>query len=660
MGGISLRRALSRAIGIGLTFAAVGAMSGVHEFAGQVLPHILSPDNPADYQETSVGYPVPHLLDWNPAKIEFLQIVGGLSGLVVTLCFLGFYGFLILRAISALNPTFRLLRIRSKTAQYRWFVFDNANFAKAFRAALWPGLALGVVWLLTLRLSGRMGDFADEIRFIAIGMALWAAFGVRGAAGDFSQHELQRVRPALMELLIPGAIFGMAAYVLMQIAAPVALGPLLNRWQTLGTFHRGYLNFIAARYLGSLAAAWFGMGTLLLAVGQPQLRISQRLGVLILPLLALGGAVALQKPFQPGTLTARYDMTPAIGQTVNAPYYYRSRGSGVPEGGDAARELANRVNLPINPALPDRSLLLFTPNQVITARQAGMTQDGLPLDPATIAPVRAFLEQRQYETALSWTAIRHLFNLHAADFNTTAAMSDLLLDLTHCPHLAQTNGTLASMFNTCAATPENLALLDQYADLAKFARPDRESLRNTGDLYRRFGATEKAKFWYRRADMPKTFMAKIAGEKPMFRAGRITGVLRWNGKPLPGVTIAAEPFRLNGLPLLLEPQVWQNGLEIAARFGTPPRFGPYHPVPFAFRFVSAAAQTDAKGRFEIQNLTEGAYWLIARMPNDIDLLPPMDARLKTRNAPGEINLRYETPARDIGTIDLTFAPGGIL
>ena len=294
------------------------------------------------------------------------------------------------------------------------------------------------------------------------------------------------------------------------------------------------------------------------------------------------------------------------------------------------------------------------------ARQAGITQDGLPLDDATIAPVRDFLAMRHYETALSWTAIRHLYNIHAADFNTTAAMSDLLLDLTHCPHLAQTNGTLCAMLNTCAATPKNLALLDQYADLKNFARPDRDSLRNTGDLYRRFGATDKAAQWYRRAEMPKTFLAKIAGEKPMFHAGRITGILRWNGRPLPGVTIAAEPILMNGLLPLVEPQLPLNVRAIVAQDGLPPRFGPYHPVPFAFRYTSATAQTDAKGRFEIQSLTEGAYWLIARLPKDIELLPPMDARLKMRNAPGEINLNYNSPAHDIGTLDLTFAPGGVL
>ena len=138
MGGISLRRALSRAMGIGLPFAVVGALTGVHEFANQALPHILSPDNPADYQETLVGLPVPHLLDWNPAKIEFLQIVGGLSGLVVTLCFLALYGGLVLRSISALNPTFRLLRIRSASAQYRWLAFDAAALGKAFRAVCGP------------------------------------------------------------------------------------------------------------------------------------------------------------------------------------------------------------------------------------------------------------------------------------------------------------------------------------------------------------------------------------------------------------------------------------------------------------------------------------------------------------------------------------------
>ena len=660
MGGISLFRALSRAVGIGLPFAIVGALTGVHEFANLALPHIVSPDNPADYQETLVGLPVPHLLDWNPAKIEFLQIVGGLSGLIVTLCFLGFYGGLIAHSISALNPTFRLLRIRSASAQYRWLAFDSAALGKAFRAALWPGLALGLVWLLTMRLPGRAGDFAGEIRFVAIGMSLWTAFGVRGRAGDFSRSELQKVRPALLELALPGAVFGMAAYVLMQSAAPVALGPLLTRWQALGTFHRGYLNFVAARYLGGNAAAWFGMGTLLLAIGQPQLRVSQRFGVLILPLLALWGAVTLQKPFQPETLAARYDMTGAIGQTVNTPYYYRSMGSGVPEGADAARELAARAAIPTKSTLFDRSLLLFTPGRVLIARQAGVTQDGLPLGPATLGPVRDILAQRQYETALSWTAIRHLFNIHTAEFDTTAAMSDLLLDLTRCPHLLQSNGTLFGMFHTCAATPENLALLDQYADLSQFARPDRESLRNTGDLYRRFGATEKAMQWYRRAEMPKTFMTRIASEKPMFHAGRITGILRLNGKPLAGVAVAAEPFHMNGLTPSLEPQVLQNGYEIVARDGMPPRFGPYHPVPFAFRFLSAATRTDAKGRFEIQNLTEGSYWLLTRLPNAVELLPPMDARLKAQNVPGEIDLKYSTPVYDAKTIDLTFATGGTL
>lgn len=658
MGEISLAKALGRALGIGLSFAGVGALTGIHEFANQVLPHIIAADNIAGYQETTVGLPVPHLLDWNPSKIEFLQVVAGLSPLLVTVFLLCFYGGLALRCASALNPTFRLLRIRSASAQYRWLAFDGAALRKAVRAALVPGLALALVWLATMALPGRLGaDFTGEIRFAALGMALWTAFAVRGAAGDFSRRDLQKVRPALIELWMMGAVFGLAAYVLMQIAAPVALGPLLVRWQELGTFHRGYLNFIAVRYLGGLAAAWFGVGTLLLVIGHPSLRVSQRLGVLILPLLALWGAIALQRPFQPAVMSARYDLTPAVSQTIRIPYNPRYPASGVPEGIQAARELANRTGIAVTTTRPERSLLLFTPKGVAIAQQAPVTVDDLPLDPGSLGAVRDFLDRRHYETALSWTATRHLFNLHAADFDTTAALSDLLLDLTHDPHLLQCNETLFSMFHTCAATPQNLALLDRYADAAQFSRPDRESLRRTGELYRRFGATEKAALWFRRADMPGTFMAKIAKERPMFHAGRLTGTLRWNGKPLAGADVAAAPYRLNGLTPEMGPRLQENVEEIRARRRSSTAFGPYHPQPLAFRLVSAAAKTDANGGFQLQNLTEGTYWLIVRLPERIELIPPFDARLTWRHIPQEINLNYGSPAFDAGTIDLTFAPG---
>ena len=657
MGGITLWKALARGIGIGLMFAGVGALTGIHEFASQVAPHIIAPESVASYQETTVGLPVPHLLDWNPAKIEFLEIVAGLSSLVVTLFLLCFYGALALRCASALNPTFRPLRVHSASTRRRWMALNGAALRKFLRAALRPGLTLALVWLATMALPGRLSDFTGAIRFTALGMALWTAFGVRGAGGDFSRRDLQKVRPALTELWMMGAVFGLAGYVLMQVAAPVPLGPLLTRWQELGTFHRGYLNFIAVRYLGGLAAAWFGVGSLLLAIGQPQLRVSQRLGVLVLPLLALWGAMALQRPFQPDAMAARYDLTPTVRRTVSMAYDPRYAASGVPEGTQAARELAARTGIATNAKRPERSLLLFLPEGAAVAQQAPVTVDGLPLDPASLGSVRDFLEKRHYETALSWTATRHLFNVHAANFDTTAAMSDLLLDLAHGPHLAQCNNTLFSMFQTCAATPQNLALLDRYADPAQFARPDRESLRQTGELYRRFGETEKAALWFRRADMPKTFMAKIAAERPMFHAGRVTGILRWNGKPLAGVDVAAAPLRLNGLTPEMGQIVYRYADQIQARHRTLPPFGPYHPQPLALRLLSASAKTDANGKFQLQYLTEGSYWLLVRLPESVELMAPRDARLTMRHAPQNIDLKYETPAFDAGTIDFMFSPG---
>ena len=228
-------------------------------------------------------------------------------------------------------------------------------------------------------------------------------------------------------------------------------------------------------------------------------------------------------------------------------------------------------------------------------------------------------------------------------------MSDLLLDLAHGPHLSQCNGTLFSMFQTCAASPQNLALLDRYADAAQFARPDRESLRQTGELYRRFGETEKAALWFRRADMPETFMARIAKERPMFHAGRVTGILRWNGRPLAGADVAAAPLRLNGLTPEMGQIVYGYANQIMARrHRAAPPFGPYHPQPFALRLLSAAAKTDANGKFQLQNLTEGSYWLLVRLPENIELISPVDSRLTLRHVSREIDLKYEAPAFDAG------------
>ena len=652
---------LRAALRCGLLFGSGGAIIALRSAAQQTLPHILVFNSATDFQEVQDGLPVPRLLDWNVTQITALQFLADMNFILLALGTVLLWSVLLLCAVSALNPTFSLIQ-KAKEGEKRTLfhiAFDGTPIGKMLRAVQVPALAFLVVWVGTDRFTGRLADFTVELRLVALGIALWTAFHRYGIAGNFTRRELQSLRGAASELVVTGAGFGLAVYIASQIAFVGPLVTLLDRYQMLGTFHRGYWYFIVGRAVLSSALVWCGAGILLTALARP-LRVPARIAYLALVLLVFSAGYSIQRPLRPDVYVKRLDMTPEVRDTIAIPYTPRIVPSGVPQGQPAARELAARVPaIPFrDPAKsPDHSLLLFTPKGPANTRQAGTTQDGLPLDNASLPAVRDFLEQRHYQTALAWTAIRHLYNVHVSAFDTTAAIGDLLTDLTRCPSLLQCDETLVTMLTTCAASPQNLALLDQFADTRQFAFPDRESRRLMGNLYRRFGESEKALVWYRRAEMPKTFLKRITADRPMFHTGRISGTLRFNGKPLAGVRIAAQPFQMNGLPPTLAPNVFNH---LPSLLGTRgpflPLFPPYHPVPYEFRWISAGATTDAEGHFTLNDLIDGAYWLLLRLPDGVLLAPPTDPALHCDNAPKLIPVNYDHPAQNLGTIVLTYAP----
>ncbi len=63
------------AIALGLAFALCGMLIALRDFAVQVLPHILMPNDISRYQEIPDGYPLPKVLDWNSHLIDFLIVL---------------------------------------------------------------------------------------------------------------------------------------------------------------------------------------------------------------------------------------------------------------------------------------------------------------------------------------------------------------------------------------------------------------------------------------------------------------------------------------------------------------------------------------------------------------------------------------------------------
>jgi uncharacterized membrane protein YedE/YeeE len=724
---------------VGLLFAVVGLVLGVRTVAFTFLPHILVPGAGINYQEVTDGMPVPRLLDWNLAQIEWLVELRDMGTVLLALFGAILFGILWLRCVAILNPTFRLFGPAHSTGEKAdaaaplppvsapegeeaaenpipsvvateshlstggrssgcaenpvpsavatesavsprplSATLDSAQFVRTLGILLIVGLPTLAVWLLTdpflslatARSFSAVRETVWTLRWMMVGIALWVGFRPEGLLGlkqrespqasvradqEVAAGEAPTARTPWVRLALGGVLFGLGVTALQHCAMPAPSEDLLRSYHMLGTFHCATFALLARHYLFSNIVVWFGCGTLLTLLGRPGLSFRQRCLFLALPAATALLALLAQQPFTPAALAARNDITPTL-QEIASIYDPSRPATGVPDGPRAGRELARRTHLTLGsqPSQPERSLLLFYPQELVNVRQNGHTEDGLTADPASASKVLHYLQQHDYQTALSWTAIKHLYNVGTVHFDATAALRACLLDLTRCPHLAQFNRATQSLFFICAASPQNLALLDQWADETNFAYPDRESRRMMGNLYLRMGQKEKALDWYRKAEMPRSFMARIRAEKPLFHEGLVRGTLTLNGKPLAGVQVGVLPKRLNGLPLELEPVVLGADREALGLGFYSRLFQMYHPRPYALRWVSAGTITDARGAFTLDHLTEGEYKLICSLPPNIVLTPPEDAALKVRRLPGNIGLSYTHPKAELGTIALTY------
>lgn len=549
---------------------------------------------------------------------------------------------------------------------------ETAQLGKAVRILLLVGLPLAAVWLLTGMLGGNPPPQGDErafsplamdwgigwaLRFLALGVALWVGFHRDGLAGDFTASERRLASGALPRLALQGALFGLGLYLLTRWGLWIALPGLLIRYQMLGPLHLRSWNAITGAYLFASGAVWFAAGALLYLIGRPRVASGVRAALLALPILAGVGASMALRPFTAQSLAARLDITPETMQAIGIPYTSRRASTGVPNGPPAATELARRIHIPLGkqPQIqPDQNVLVFYPQETYIVRQLGLTDDNLTATPDSAEVIKAFLQQRDYQSALSWVGIKNLFSFGVIHYDPTAALTASILDMERCPHLAQTSDIARNLLCVCAASPENIALLDKWADENYFAFLDRDSQRMIGGLYRRLGEKEKALKWYRRAEMPKSFLAQASQEQPNFHSGKAQGVLTLNGRPLAGARVAIMPQSLRATPRDINALLPRANKELIPDHPVLPYFPTYHPFPWAFRWISAGTTTDARGAFILDNLTEGAYILLCKLPPEMKLSLPRDPAIHIENAPRLMTLSETTPTADLGTIALTY------
>ncbi len=650
----------------------IGFLFGLRMFAAATLPHILTADG-LNFQEIMEGLPVPHLLDWNVTDIGLLQDYSSLNPLFLVLGLLLLSGLLLTSTLRIASPAGRLFHPVSAATTGE----EAATIAPETTTALdgklllrltllaatlaLPGLA---IWKTISLLTQRFPHAAVALTSLGCALAGIGAMHTlhpQGLIGRLlpltpsnSNLPAWRSQLSLPVLTLRGIVLGLSVCLLQLTRMPVPSQNMLLSLHALGTFHNGIWDTLADHFLLSFSLVWMSTGLLLWLALQERPR---SLFWLVCLLVALPLGYWLGLPYTPRALTSRYDLSDSLMKNV-WPYDPKFPGSGVPNGIDAGHTLSSLVEPETfsNQRIPPHRFLLFTPGGVYNGLQQGYTEDKLQADPAKIPLVKAFLRKRGYETALSWTAFKFVFNVGNVRFDNTLALRACLDDLEHSPHNAVVTPTVRAMLFTVSASPQNVALLDEWADESKFAHPDRGSRKLMGDLYLRFGETKKALVWYAQAEMPRSFMAKVRTEKPLFHTGTIHGTLLWNGKPMAGVQVGALPKRQNGLPKDLEGSVFAAETELFPFRSYSPEFGPVEPRPYNFRWISAGTVTNSKGEFALENLTEGTYHLLCTLPPSVVMEPFREPRLGVKNAPGDLILNYRTPAADLGKIELDFKP----
>jgi hypothetical protein len=247
-----------------------------------------------------------------------------------------------------------------------------------------------------------------------------------------------------------------------------------------------------------------------------------------------------------------------------------------------------------------RRLVVMTGNVPRPPSTEVLWQTDSQLDPSpeVSKQVEQWLRAKEHRTTLSQSAFMHLFEAAALDFDRTRAIETCLFNLkTHPVFRPGQMGRLIphgwalimEMLADLTVTQENRELLQAISDDRTFQfEGARQALPGLADAWLRLGEMEKARAFYEQAGLNKTEIASKV-DKPMLRNGALKGILQIEGRPVAGAQV--------GLVSTLR---W---LELV-----PPSASPN---AFSLRVICAGTRTDSEGRFELDGVPTGEYFLVA-------------------------------------------------
>ncbi len=517
------------------------------------------------------GLPVPVSMHWPEQARNLVETVGSLNPSLVIVWHLILYLCALYILIRVLNPTFRLTSgVDFSPYVFTRTYFHSPPFIKAFLIGVAAILPIFGVWELIAHFMGG-SPLSLGLRMGLTSAILWVLYSVDGVAGDFDNINYRIPNRSEIFALAPlGFLFGAIASLAVIILKPLAPVTWIHFYGALGFIGLGSGERIAWIVMGCAAWVGFAIGAIAFAFSKRNTPFSARIGEIAIPVALLAWA---------WFYTAK--TLPNFMRSCDFPLHIDSVDS-------FAKLIIGSDHSPKTKAAKE-TILLITKNNVTPIVSPMQTNTGFPANATTETQLWRYLEKHHYQTALSMSIYQTLHDIYSLEWDSA---KELQLDDTFL--LKSPSDEVFQLFIQKLEGSGDARLANQYIDILadpkRFTYPDRDSLVYVGDLYARFGNRTKAEIWYRKANLPNT--RDRLNSQTLFSDGEIDGSLYQNGKPLEHVRVGLMPEGAIGGIFFMP---YDNG----------------YVSPYSLRWVCSSTHTDAKGRFQFDNLASGRYVLLA-------------------------------------------------
>ncbi len=257
----------------------------------------------------------------------------------------------------------------------------------------------------------------------------------------------------------------------------------------------------------------------------------------------------------------------------------------------------------------------------------------VPSSGQNAAVVRAYLEKRDYRTALRGAGLSFMALNNLRELDAVGAMSVYESALALTGDVTQGLSAVTRLVYSPVTKPYH-EMLDELGDEKRFAATGRVALR-LGKAYARFGELDKARYWFERG------MNDLGGleekdmeyfrppDKPPFCGGTVRGRLTLDGQPVVGMRVGLVRGSVAGQITHVSTDIGRKAMPF-----------------FDLQWITDGSATDADGRFVFEGLCEEGYVLLLSL-KDVD-----GGHYVAEKGPGLISISGKEPVVDVGAVNL--------